>query len=223
MSRSQRTSRQQQRLAWLGTAAGVVSLAGVGYYWYNLWSSSSGQTAADANNSTSRQSPRPQLSIHLGNPSSIPEDVVRIYNALSHLYLVHLIHPSNDNLEDSLSTCTLPETADTRRILTYSKHSGGIAIVRALDCEAHLHLLDNNNTDTQELIESLLLLLKSPNLKLLVLCVTSSAIHESILQAVKDAPSSNVAVRIIDLRNENNPSWSQSVALKLTEFRKAWR
>lgn len=157
---------------------------------------------------------------------------------LSALYLLHLIHCAPDGstvVEQQLQGIL---TLDTRRILAYSRHNGGVAIARALGCEAHLQVLTPTTSEkvtTEEMITSLQLISKNPTLKLLVLALVSvnpSAAStetldlDSIVASLQEAKSNDTAshgaaLRVIDLRSSK--SWGTIGAQKMAEFRKAWR
>lgn len=248
-----RSRQQRQRqLAWLGTAAGVISLAGAGWYWYSRWSASaaadadngrvdaSASTSASTSTSTSSSSkgPRPSLSLHLP-PSSThlaTSQVAALYSALRSAYLVHLIH------DEGTDVAFTNDDDSSTRTLAYSTHAGGIAITRALGCEAHLHVLSGDDatvSSTDELAESLLLVLKNPTLKLLVVAIPpeqpsrrASVDVDAVVTALQEAQAQQprVALKVVDTRRERKGGnsgggldWGETVAQRMLEYRRAWR
>lgn len=245
---SGRRTRGQERLAWIGTAAGVLSLAGVGYYWYHRWSQSSAEAessaagtknAMDSAPSTSSNRPRPSLSLHL--PPSIQDDdsikeLLAFCEQVSALYLLHVIHCDPDGSTAMEQQLQGIPTLDLRRILAYSQHNGGVAVTRALGCEAHVQILTrtvgDSTTTTEEMTTSLQLISKNPTLKLLVLILAPAASSaptldlDSIATSLQEARSNDTtshgpALRVIDCRSSK--SWGTVAAHRMADFRKAWR
>ncbi|PWN19869.1 hypothetical protein BCV69DRAFT_313605 [Microstroma glucosiphilum] len=147
----------------LGVAAATITLAGVSWYWYNRWATStSSSSRASSSSGTQQQSGsvsdvhdskslarRPSLSISfpphfdLTLPSH-QEHLLRLYRSLSPLYLITLLHFSPHGGSELGRLTSLLQSqivgADTRRIVPYSTTAGASAVARALGCDAHLEV-----------------------------------------------------------------------------------
>ncbi|CAO1628496.1 unnamed protein product [Jaminaea pallidilutea] len=174
MSHSNQRHRQRRRpdtLALLGTVGAVVSLAGVGWYWYSQWTSSSadsGQSPGDQDGSKASSSKsgivrggpssrRPSMSILL--PAEVPLShpaLLELLHTVTPLYQVHVIHHVDNpeyrkdpQYQGGMSRFSKLQGADDRRVLAYERDAGGQSVSRALVCDMHVHAVVDGEQERQ--------------------------------------------------------------------------